>query len=787
MRAARRVTALHRKSFMAFMVIAGGNAWAQQAPPEVPQSTAASGLEQVVVTARRREERSQDVPISLTALKGEDLDRSRVYLASDIVQRVPNMQMQFINPRQTAFSVRGLGNNPATEGLETSVGLYLDGVYISRPGMLTSDLADIEQVTVLRGPQGTLFGKNTTAGAVTIMTRRPERTFGGNVDVSMGRFGFRQERIGVTGPLSQSWSGRIAAYNTDRDGTIENLVDGRELNDQNKRGVRGQLLFEPDDAFNVRVIADYSHQQENSGSQVLVDPGLRLADGSVRANNVLVRSARFDYTPTFDPFARKVEISGPQSMETTNRGASVEASWTVAGYTLTSVSAWRSWEFFPRNDLDYLPLDIQRVAGGDIWNDQISQELRVASSLGSAVDFVAGAFFYRQRLTTQTVQGSQFGSDAAAFYSQPGRLLPAYALEGVSSDVRADVDTDSYAIFGQATWHASDAWSLTAGLRNSWDEKTTQVVRTRSGGVALDPADPYYAAALAARNTLAPPDASSSGANAESNWSGLLSLSYQPSQDVLLYASLARGVKSGGLNTGIVPAGVDRNIRPEVATNAEVGIKTTLLNDTVRVNFDVFQADIDNYQTTVRDQVLLTSYLANARAVRSRGAELELDWLALDGLQLSAAVGYDEADYRSFHNSPCGVEWAGIATACDLTGRPVSGAPRWSGVTRADYQRTVLSGAVEGFAGLEYTFKSSSYYGSDDSIYSLIDGYGLLNAQLGVRSRQGHWEVSLWGRNLLDQDYFTALGTAPGGLGSGYIAGTVGDPFTFGATLRLSF
>src|SRR5262245_40666841 len=158
-------------------------AWSQEA------AATDGALEEVVVNARKRAENSQDVPISIVALSGDQLERSHAYLASEIVQNVPNMQFQFINPRQTAFSVRGIGNNPATEGLETSVGLYLDGVYISRPGMLTSDLSDIEQIAVLRGPQGTLFGKNTTAGALSITTRKPEKTFNGNVEVSGGDFG----------------------------------------------------------------------------------------------------------------------------------------------------------------------------------------------------------------------------------------------------------------------------------------------------------------------------------------------------------------------------------------------------------------------------------------------------------------------------------------------------------------------------------------------------------------------------------------------------------------------
>lgn len=195
-------------------------------------------LDIIVVTARKRAERSQDVPISIITLNGKELQRSHSYLPTEIVQSIPNMQLQFVNPRQTAFSIRGLGSNPASEGLQTSVGLYLDGVYISRPGMLTSDLYDIEQLTVLRGPQGTLFGRNTTAGAFNITTRKSERTFSSDVEFSTGNFGLTQTRGSVTGPLSSTLCARVSAFYTGRDGTIENIRTGLALNNQNKVGTR---------------------------------------------------------------------------------------------------------------------------------------------------------------------------------------------------------------------------------------------------------------------------------------------------------------------------------------------------------------------------------------------------------------------------------------------------------------------------------------------------------------------------------------------------------------------
>jgi iron complex outermembrane receptor protein len=750
-----------------------------------PPSNPTGELDAIVVTARKREERSQDVPISIIALSGKQPDRSHSYLPVEIIQSIPNMQLQFVNPRQTAFSIRGLGNNPASEGLETSVGLYLDGVYISRPGMLTSDLYDIEQITVLRGPQGTLFGRNTTAGALNISTRKPERTFNSDVEFSAGNFGLTQTRASVTGPLSSTLSGRLSAFYTGRDGTVENLASDSALNNQNKVGARAQLYFQPVDALNLRLIADFSHQQEDSGAQVLIDPGLTLANGSTRPNNILVRTARFSYTPIFDPFARQADLDQRQAIETTNAGTSLEGNWNFAGYTLTSISAWRRWEFLPSNDMDYVPLDVLRSAGSDVWNRQLSQEIRIASPIHRSIDFVAGVFLYGQRLETATIPGATYGADAAKFYSQPTRILPAYALAGLTSYTHADADTDSDAIFGQIAWHLDDNWDLTAGARSNWDHKVAVVNRRRSGGSVLKPTDPYFTAATAARNQLAPGNASADSRSSGNTLSGSLSVSYRPTDVLLLYGSLSRGVKAAGLNTSILPATVNPVIRPEVVNNIELGVKSSFLNHRLEINGDLFWANVDNYQTTVRDRVLIASYLANAKSARTRGAEIEARWAVLNGLYLDTAVAYDEATYTSFHSAPCGTELAGIATSCDLTGRPISGAPRWSGDVRGEYTRG-LTGNLQGSGGIEYSFRSSSHYNSDDSAYSLIDGYGLVNLYVNVGSTSNRWQVSLWARNVFDKEYFAALSVG-GAFGAGYTAGTVGDPRTYGATLRLHF
>lgn len=771
-----------------FFGLAGicGAIFAPTAPSNAEATSNPVGeLENIVVTARKRQENSQDVPISIIAVNGEQLDRSHTHLLTEFVQLIPNMQLQFTNPRQTAFSIRGLGNNPASEGLETSVGLYLDGVYISRPGMLTSDFDDIEQISVLRGPQGTLFGRNTTAGALSISIRKPERTFSSNIEFSAGNFGLKQVRGSVTGPLDQTLSGRLSAFYTGRDGIIESIGTNSELNNQNRFGTRAQLYFQPNQAFDLRLTADISRQQEDSGAQVLVDPGLTLANRNTRPNNILVRSARFDFSPTFDPFERQVNIDRLPAIETTNVGTSVEANWNLAGYSLTSISAWRRWTFLPSVDLDYLPLDIQHTAGNDIWNQQWSEEIRLASPIHRGVDFVAGVFLYGQQLETANVPGATYGADAARFYSQPTLILPAYALAGLTSYTHADADTDSEAVFGQIAWHVDEHWELTIGARSNWDHKLAVVSRRRSGGSVLNPADPYFAAATAARTQLAPADASADNGSSGNTLSGSLTLSYRPADILMLYSSLSRGAKAAGLNTIILPVGADPVIKPEVINNIELGIKSSLLNHRLEINGDLFYANIDNYQTTVRDRVLITSYLANAESARTRGAELELRWAVLAGLQMDAAIAYDEATYTSFHSAPCGTEWTGIATNCDLTGRPLSGAPRWSAVGHVEYTRGLTSN-LRSTNGIEYTFRSSSYYNSDDSSYSLIRGYGLVNIHMSVGPPSERWQISLWARNVFNKEYFSAL-SAGGVFGAGYVAGSIGDPRTFGATLRLQF
>ncbi len=240
---------------------------------EARQAQPATTLQTVTVTSRRRVENSQDVPTAMSVLGGETLESQRIYRVQDLQQLVPSTNVAYVHARQSSVSIRGLGNNPASDGLEGSVGLYLDNVYLGRPGMASFDLLDIEQLEVLRGPQGTLFGKNTTAGVINIGTRAPSFTPERSVEISGGEDGYFQARGTISGPLGETLAGRLSAYRTRDDGYVKNLHDGNTLNGGARQGFRGQLLFKPNDDFSLRWIGDYNEEDSDNGVLTLFSSG----------------------------------------------------------------------------------------------------------------------------------------------------------------------------------------------------------------------------------------------------------------------------------------------------------------------------------------------------------------------------------------------------------------------------------------------------------------------------------------------------------------------------------
>lgn len=585
---------------------------AEEAPPLAGSAPAKAdtALGKVTVTARRREEDSQKVPTPITVLGGETLEAQRISRVQDLQQVLPSVNVAYIHARQSSVAVRGIGNNPASDGLEGSAGIYLDNVYLGRPGMAVFDLLDIEQLELLRGPQGTLFGKNTTAGVLNISTRAPTFTTERTVEVSGGQDGYFQGRGTVSGPLGETLAGRLSAYRTRDDGYIKNIHDDNYLNGGERQGARGQLLFEPNEDFSLRWIADYNEEDSSNGSMVVYGAAERFWQ----------RAALVGASPLRDPQRKKVNINGRQHVSVHQGGSSLEANWNLAGgYRLTSISAYRYWHFTPAND-EQLNVSAINDTGVEVHDRQFSQEIRLASPTGGAFDYVVGAYAFRQNLGNKTFTSYGPLADLYLLGANLGALNDTY------SKANGKIETDSFALFAQGTWHLSERLDFTAGLRGTYEEKNAKVERFAPlGGAAVG------GVGAAVRNGQL--GAYDSGDLSQYNFapSALLSLSYQFSDDLLGYASLSHGEKSGGVNlaVGSAPsAGADSLlVGPERANDAELGLKSTLFDRRLLLNANLFWTGIHGYQATTLYQApgstQLVQVLANAGSVRSRGLEFE--------------------------------------------------------------------------------------------------------------------------------------------------------------------
>ncbi|MCT0594152.1 TonB-dependent receptor [Pseudomonas aeruginosa] len=749
---------------------------AEEAPPlasSVPDK-ADTALGKVTVTARRREEDSQKVPTPITVLGGETLEAQRISRVQDLQQVLPSVNVAYIHARQSSVAVRGIGNNPASDGLEGSAGIYLDNVYLGRLGMAVFDLLDIEQLELLRGPQGTLFGKNTTAGVLNISTRAPTFTAERTVEVSGGQDGYFQGRGTVSGPLGETLAGRLSAYRTRDDGYIKNIHDDNYLNGGERQGARGQLLFEPNEDFSLRWIADYNEEDSSNGSMVVYGAAERFWQ----------RAALVGASPLRDPQRRKVNINGRQHVSVHQGGSSLEANWNLAGgYRLTSISAYRYWHFTPAND-EQLNVSAINDTGVEVHDRQFSQEIRLASPTGGAFDYVVGAYAFRQNLGNKTFTSYGPLADLYLLGANLGALNDTY------SKANGKIETDSFALFAQGTWHLTERLDFTAGLRGTYEEKNAKVERFAPlGGAAVG------GVGAAVRNGQL--GAYDSGDLSQYNFapSALLSLSYQFSDDLLGYASLSHGEKSGGVNlaVGSAPsAGADSLlVGPERANDAELGLKSTLFDRRLLLNANLFWTGIHGYQATTLYQApgstQLVQVLANAGSVRSRGLEFEATALPLRGLTLNFNGSYNDVTYLSFKDAPCPAEVStrpGAPSSCDLTGQRVVGASKWIANLNGEYQWR-LDDRFQPYVSASYAYRSAAEGTLDNSDLSKIDGYALVNLAAGLRSDlgDGQLDTSVWLKNAFDKDYYLS---AFASINGSYTA-SVGQPRTLGVSLRYDF
>ena len=735
----------------------------------------AATVGEVVVTARHRVENVQDVPAAVSVLGGDALTNTNTTNITQLAELLPSVQFTAYNPRNSQINIRGLGSasNLANDGLEPGVGFYVDQVYYARPASATFDLIDIDSVEVLRGPQGTLYGKNTTAGAVSVSTSAPTFTPEARVELTGGDSGYAQGKLSVSGPLlGDKVAGRLSASYTTRNGFYTDVATGNDVNNYRNFMLRGQLLIRPSDTLSLRLTGDFSQQNTNCCAQVLSE----IVTPSNGANFVAM-SQHFGYTPVVEPFARRTNTNAEVFARQETGGASAVAEWALPKMTVTSITAWRYWDWTPSNDLDASPLDLFRQASVADNQDQYSQELRIASKGENTVDYVAGLYYFRENLKNETI--TEYG--AAAAYTYVSLAVPGAVLAGVKTVGDGEIKSTSYAAYGQATWHLTSRLDVTGGLRYTYDKKAGAFDQVASGGVPLVGIPLVFFTALRAGFA---PNISYDVDASDQKWSGQLGMAYDVSDDVMIYANAARGYKTGGVNLAALGPAVPKIVAPERVDSIEAGLKTRLFDRRMTLNLALFQETAKDYQANIYDAALVKIYLANVPEVRTRGLEFDLQARPVAQVSLYASGAWTDATYTDYPAAGCGLEHITLAS-CNLTGGQVAGVPKWAWSGGGEYHNPMSLGSGEGefFAGLDYSYRSK-IGSTGNSRYTELEGRGLLNARIGVRSADGGWTAYVWSKNLLDKEYLTTK--VPIGNNGGLFS-NVGDPRTVGATLRVDF
>lgn len=759
---------------------------AEGTPVTIYLKEEAKELEEIVVTSRRRKETVQDVPIPITVIGGSKVAETGSFNVNRLKEFIPSVQLYSSNPRNTSLSIRGLGTTfgLTNDGIDPGVGFYVDGVYYARPAATTMDFVDIEQVEVLRGPQGTLFGKNTTAGNFNVTTKKASFTPGANFEMSYGNYGFIQAKASITGPIAKTLAARISFSGTQRDGLLYNVVSQQKVNDLNNLGVRGQLLYVPSEHVKFTLIGDFTEQRPNGYAQVFagVAPTLRAP---YRQFENIIKDLNYDL-PSRNPFDRLIDTDTQWRSNQDLGGLSLNADIQLGPGTLTATSAWRYWNWDPSSDRDFTGLQALKLSQAPSKHQQWSQEIRWAGTFSSKLSAVFGVFVFGQNLKSSPDQTEESGSatwrfsqsTTSALWKTPG------LFEGYGIKTRQNLNTLSAAVFGQLDIALTNRLSLMPGIRYNYDSKDIEFSRTTYGG--LQTTDP---ALLALKNLIYTNQAFTADVN-DRNFSGQVTLAYKASKNFNSFATFSTGYKPVGINLGGLPSSGGKpmlelaTVKPEATKHVEIGLKSRP-NINTTFNITAYQTEIADYQTNVQtaDLAVNRGYLANAEGVRVRGIEADGTWSLTKHFSFYGNLAYTDAIYTSFKNAPVPLEETGGASFKDISGGDLPGVSKWAGSFGAEFTSVakVLGQTGEFYIAVDDYFRSGFSSSPSPSKYLNIEGYSLLNGRIGFRSVKGV-SISVWGRNVLNQNYFEQL--LPGAGNAGQYAAVLGDARTYGITLR---
>ncbi|MDR1860959.1 MAG: TonB-dependent receptor [Bacteroidales bacterium] len=757
---------------------------------DVQLNSASNNLNAVVVTARRTREVMQDVPIPISVVTAERVENAGAFNVNRLKEMTPSVQMYSSNPRNTGLSIRGLGTTfgLTNDGIDPGVGFYIDGVYYARTAAATIDFLDISQIEVLRGPQGTLFGKNTTAGAFNITTKAPEFKHSATFEASYGNYGFIQAKASVTGAITKKLAARATFVGTQRDGLIYNVKTQKYTNDLNNLGAKLKLLYRLSSDVEFQLTGDYSRQRPDGYAQVIagVAPTQRA---DYRQFNSIIADLGYSL-PSTNPFDRIIDHDTPWRSGQDFGGLALNADFRLGRGTLTSTSAYRYWKWDPSNDRDFTGLQGLALSQAPSIHKQWSQEVRWSGILSQRLTGVFGIFSFWQDLAPNDAHTEEAGVDQWRFSQNSTSALWATPglLEGYGQRTYPNLNTFSGAIYAQLTWEVvPEKLKLLPGLRLNYDKKKVDFRREVYGGLQTSDADliALQRAVYSAQEFQVETD--------KTDVSGQLTVQYKPVPKVSSYATFATSFKPVGLNLGGLPRDNGRDmielaeIKPERVLHYEIGAKTSPLQNAT-LNLTVFRSDVYDYQAQVQtaDLAVNRGYLANAEQIRVQGVELEGQIKAGDYSGLNFGLAYTDGKYVKFTNAPPPLEETGGPTFKDISGSRLPGISEWAfsfgGETGFDGR--LLNRDGNWFFAFDGLYRSNFSSNPSPSKYLIVPEYTIFNARAGFRAGSKS-SIFLWGRNIFDKDYFEQL--LPGAGNAGHYAAVLGDPRTWGVTLRYSF
>jgi iron complex outermembrane recepter protein len=657
-----------------------------------PTVAAQGALEEVVVTARKRVESLQDVPIAITTIGEDQLRRLSAFSLKDIKHSIPSLHYQDRSALQTEITIRGVGGDARNIGIESGVGLYIDGVYAGRTSAYNIDVADIMQIEVLRGPQGTLFGKNTTGGALNVVTRKPDQDFRASGSLSYGNYDAVRFKGVVSGELHDNLFGKVVLASWNRDGYLDNIFDGSKLQSEDRTSGRLQLRYLPLEALEVSIAADFTKDDQDA---ILNQLGSPAAFGA----------------PFFNPDRLKVNTDQRNSTKRDMVGTDLSINYTFgSGHQITSITAWRDVEVTVYSDIDQIPVDILRSGPFTDDAEQFTQELRITSPGGEFMDYIVGLYYYNQ--------------EAYASRRIFSRGTPLFFTDG-------PVDTSAWAIFANTNFNVTEAFTLSTGLRFTDEEKEGSYLQTSE--VA-----PFF-------NKLIPDLETSS---TEPSWT--VAGNFKWNSDTSTYLSVSRGFKSGGFNVDplATPApltAAELTFDPEFVTTYEAGFKADMLQNTLRLSGAVFFSDYQDRQVSQVDSVggIPTVITRNAGESEIKGIELEFNMMPSDNWLMFGALSYLEGEYTEFRDA--------TAAGADFSGNRTEKTPEWNVNFGVEYRTGFGNGEFS--VSPQYSYVGKTYLQPDNGPFNVENGYSVLNLRIGYEMYEGRYGIFLWGKNLADEDY----------------------------------